>query len=143
MELGGIPEGMENLSAYTILHLLAENPTARGLNVQWAFNDVEDGGWARGRLFAWGGANCGMTDSRCYVRGNMAQNMPNVTETIPRADETRADRHGRGLQREIETCRPHPGGNILLLDRNQLEAGDSLRGVNSSRVRGVTFACAS
>jgi hypothetical protein len=27
MELGGIAEGMENLSAYTILHLLAENPT--------------------------------------------------------------------------------------------------------------------
>jgi HEPN/Toprim N-terminal domain 1 len=47
MELGGIAEGMENLSAYTILHLLAENPTARGLNVQWAFNDVEDGGWAK------------------------------------------------------------------------------------------------
>ncbi len=46
-ELGGIAEGMENLSAYTILHLLGENPTARGLNVQWAFNDVEDGGWAK------------------------------------------------------------------------------------------------
>jgi hypothetical protein len=38
---------MENLSAHTILHLLAENPTARGLNVQWAFNDVEDRGWAK------------------------------------------------------------------------------------------------
>lgn len=47
MALGGVAEGMENLSAYTILHLLAENPTARGLNVQWAFNDVEDGGWAK------------------------------------------------------------------------------------------------
>lgn len=47
MELGGVAEGMENLSAYTILHLLAENPTARGLNVQWAFNDVEEGGWAK------------------------------------------------------------------------------------------------
>jgi hypothetical protein len=38
---------MENLSAYSILHLLAENPTAGDLNVQWAFNDVEDGGWAK------------------------------------------------------------------------------------------------
>ncbi len=38
---------MENLSAYSILHLLAANPTARDLNVQWAFNDVEDGGWAK------------------------------------------------------------------------------------------------
>ena len=47
MRLGGVAEGMENLSAYTILHLLAENPTARDLNVQWAFNDVEDGGWAK------------------------------------------------------------------------------------------------
>ncbi|MHB8268595.1 HEPN/Toprim-associated domain-containing protein [Bradyrhizobium sp.] len=43
----GAAEGMENLSAYTILHLLAANPTARGLPVQWAFNDVEDGGWAK------------------------------------------------------------------------------------------------
>ena len=47
MELGGIAEGMENLSAYTILQLLGGNPTARGSNVQWAFNDVEDGGWAK------------------------------------------------------------------------------------------------
>lgn len=46
MELGRVSEGMENLSAYTILHLLADNPAARDLNVQWAFNDVEDGGWA-------------------------------------------------------------------------------------------------
>jgi hypothetical protein len=38
---------MENLSAYTILHLLAANPTARSLHVQWAFNDVEEGGWAK------------------------------------------------------------------------------------------------
>ena len=39
-------EGMENLSAYTILQLLAANPTARNLPVIWAFNDVEEGGWA-------------------------------------------------------------------------------------------------
>jgi hypothetical protein len=45
--LSGVSEGMENLSAYTLLHLLADNPNARALNVQWAFNDVEDGGWAR------------------------------------------------------------------------------------------------
>jgi len=38
---------MENLSAYTILHLLAANPTAQSLRVQWAFKDVEEGGWAK------------------------------------------------------------------------------------------------
>ncbi|KYK50418.1 hypothetical protein A1D31_20130 [Bradyrhizobium liaoningense] len=47
MELGGVAEGMENLSAYTVLHLLAQNPTASGLNVQWAFSDLETGGWAK------------------------------------------------------------------------------------------------
>lgn len=47
MELGGVSEGMENLSAYTILQLLAANPMAARLNVQWAFNYVEDGGWAK------------------------------------------------------------------------------------------------
>jgi hypothetical protein len=40
-------EGMENLSAYTILHLLARNPSAAGLPVNWQFADVEYGGWAR------------------------------------------------------------------------------------------------
>ena len=39
--------GMENLSAYTILRLVAQNPLARGLPVSWHFADVEDGGWAR------------------------------------------------------------------------------------------------
>lgn len=39
-------QGMENLSAYTILRLLAENPTARDLPVYWAFKDIEDGGYA-------------------------------------------------------------------------------------------------
>ncbi|WP_166308783.1 HEPN/Toprim-associated domain-containing protein [Bradyrhizobium sp. 2S1] len=46
MGLSGIAQGMENLTSYTILHLLADNPAAQTLNVQWAFNDVEDGGWA-------------------------------------------------------------------------------------------------
>lgn len=46
MSLSGVAHGMENLTCYTILHLLAGNPTAQKLNVQWAFNDVEDGGWA-------------------------------------------------------------------------------------------------
>lgn len=44
-------QGMENISAYTILHLLASNPTASGLPVQWAFNDVEQGGWAKRSQF--------------------------------------------------------------------------------------------
>ncbi|WP_392714188.1 HEPN/Toprim-associated domain-containing protein [Rhizobium ruizarguesonis] len=38
-------EGMENLSTYSILLLLAENPTARSLPVNWQFADVEAGGW--------------------------------------------------------------------------------------------------
>ena len=47
MELRGVSEGMENLSANSILHMLTANSTASGLNVQWAFNDVEEGGWAK------------------------------------------------------------------------------------------------
>jgi len=39
--------GMENLSAYTILLLLAQNPSATNLPVNWQFADVEHGGWAR------------------------------------------------------------------------------------------------
>lgn len=42
-----VGEGMENVSAYTILHLLARNPTAKTLPVNWQFADVEYGGWAR------------------------------------------------------------------------------------------------
>lgn len=40
-------EAMDNLSAYTILQLLAQNPSVRGLLVSWHFADIEDGGWAR------------------------------------------------------------------------------------------------
>ena len=40
-------EGMENLSAYTILRLVAKNPRARELPVNWQFADVEDEGWAQ------------------------------------------------------------------------------------------------
>ena len=40
-------EAMENVSAYTILRLLALNPKARDLPVTWQFADVEDGGWAK------------------------------------------------------------------------------------------------
>lgn len=39
-------EAMENLSPYTILRLLADNPTARELSVIWQFRDVFEGGWA-------------------------------------------------------------------------------------------------
>lgn len=38
---------MENLSAYTILLLLAQNPSGTNLPVTWQFADVEHGGWAR------------------------------------------------------------------------------------------------
>jgi hypothetical protein len=38
---------MENLSAYTILRILGDNPAARNLPVNWAFNDLEEEGWAK------------------------------------------------------------------------------------------------
>ena len=45
-------EGMENLSAYSILRLLALNTKAHDLPVTWQFADVEEGGWADRRAFA-------------------------------------------------------------------------------------------
>ena len=36
MGLSGVAQGMENLTSYTILHLLADNPTAQKLNVRKA-----------------------------------------------------------------------------------------------------------
>jgi hypothetical protein len=44
-------EGMENLSAYTILQLLAQNASASNLPVNWQFADVEHGGWAHREQF--------------------------------------------------------------------------------------------
>jgi hypothetical protein len=41
-----VSQGMENLSAYSILRLLAQNPRAIELPVNWAFADIEAGGWA-------------------------------------------------------------------------------------------------
>ena len=38
---------MDQLSAYTILQLLALNPSARALPVNWHFADVVSGGWAQ------------------------------------------------------------------------------------------------
>ena len=38
-------QAMENMSAYTVLRLLGDNPGARDLPVIWAFTDVVDGGW--------------------------------------------------------------------------------------------------
>ena len=38
---------MENLSPYTILTLLANNPTAKNLPVIWGFKDLEENGWAK------------------------------------------------------------------------------------------------
>lgn len=46
VSLGSVSEGMENLSAYTVLQLLARNPLAASLPVTWQFADVEQGGWA-------------------------------------------------------------------------------------------------
>ncbi len=39
-------EGMENLSAYSIIQLLAANPSAAALPVMWAFADLAENGWA-------------------------------------------------------------------------------------------------
>ena len=47
MAFHSISEAMENLSAYTVLHLLMRNPQAASLPVQWAFNDIDTGGYAR------------------------------------------------------------------------------------------------
>ncbi|HYG89162.1 MAG TPA: HEPN/Toprim-associated domain-containing protein [Azospirillum sp.] len=44
-------QAMENLSAYTVLRLLALNPAARDLPVTWQFADVETGGWAERGAF--------------------------------------------------------------------------------------------
>jgi len=41
-----VGEAMENLSAYTVLQLLARNPSAKDLPITWQFADVESGGWA-------------------------------------------------------------------------------------------------
>lgn len=38
---------MENMTPYGILHLLADNPSSHGLSVNWQFNDVAEGGWAK------------------------------------------------------------------------------------------------
>lgn len=38
---------MENLSPYTVLKLLVENPSAQNLPVNWSFKDLEDGGWGK------------------------------------------------------------------------------------------------
>lgn len=46
-EYSNISEAMENLSAYTVLHLLARNPSAHDLPVQWGFKDIDQGGYAR------------------------------------------------------------------------------------------------
>ena len=40
-----VGEAMKNLSAYTILQLLAGNPLSRTLPVNWQFADIEYGGW--------------------------------------------------------------------------------------------------
>jgi hypothetical protein len=49
--LSQVSEGMENLSAYSVLSLLALNPKARDLPVTWQFADVEEGGYADRRVF--------------------------------------------------------------------------------------------
>ncbi|RWM06388.1 HEPN/Toprim-associated domain-containing protein [Mesorhizobium sp.] len=51
VEHRAVSEAMENLSAYTVMHLLARNSRAAELPVQWAFNDIEQGGYGGRELF--------------------------------------------------------------------------------------------
>ena len=44
-------EAIENLSANSILQLVAENSVAQGLNVNWQFADLEEEGWAQRDAF--------------------------------------------------------------------------------------------
>jgi hypothetical protein len=53
-EIHSISEAMENLSAYTVLQLLWRNGLARDLPVQWAFNDILEGGYAERHNFVRG-----------------------------------------------------------------------------------------
>ena len=42
----GDADDIDGLDAYTVIRLLADNPTAQGLPITWQFADVADGGWA-------------------------------------------------------------------------------------------------
>ena len=42
-----VGEGMENFSPYIILQMLADNPSAAALPVNWQFADLETGGWVQ------------------------------------------------------------------------------------------------
>jgi len=46
-DFSGVSYAMECLSAYSIIQLLARNPQAVSLPVQWSFDDIEAGGYAR------------------------------------------------------------------------------------------------
>ncbi|WP_020695467.1 HEPN/Toprim-associated domain-containing protein [Reyranella massiliensis] len=46
-EMHSVSEAMENLSAYTILQLLSRNDLTKDLPVQWAFSDIDTGGYAK------------------------------------------------------------------------------------------------
>ncbi|MEO1324474.1 MAG: HEPN/Toprim-associated domain-containing protein [Pseudomonadota bacterium] len=50
-EFHSISQAMENISPYTLLHLLSRNPQASQLPVSWAFNDVDTGGYASRESF--------------------------------------------------------------------------------------------
>lgn len=41
-----ICQAMENISPYTVLQLLRNNPSASCLNVEWCFHDLVESGWA-------------------------------------------------------------------------------------------------
>ena len=47
----GDDSDIDGLSAYTVIRLLADNPTAQDLPITWQFADVADGGWASRATF--------------------------------------------------------------------------------------------
>ncbi|MDP2803898.1 MAG: HEPN/Toprim-associated domain-containing protein [Phreatobacter sp.] len=47
-----VSEAMENFSPYILLQMMADNPSAVDLPVNWQFADVEYGGWAKRGEFA-------------------------------------------------------------------------------------------
>jgi hypothetical protein len=99
MAFPAISEAMENLSAYTVLHLLARNPHSASLPVQWAFNDIDTGGYARREDFVrtldprarFLIVTEGTSDAAVLVAGAVSISEPEVTREWQRAIEDAVD----------------------------------------------------
>ena len=91
-----VGQGMENFSPYIILQMLADNPSAATLPVNWQFADVETGGWARREQFA--------------KRPNQADRFLIVTEG---SSDANVIRHAIGL------LKPHLADFFDFVDMNE------------------------